>query len=677
MISRLSVRVWLCLPVGVRPWLVFVLCSILAACGMGVIIPGVAYADGCSNEQIRELQGSTFLPECRVYEMVSPPYKADYGVESPRAVASLAESIAALDGERYIFTSLGAFASTGTNYIAEEYIARRGAGGWESSSVFVPAAGGRFANGAEFNLELTKQVIKVDLAQNEGHNSTSVTALFVNDLSVPGSPFVRAFPLSGPPSLPGEGEMIGASTDLSRVVLNGNFFHETVGEVTGVGSPSPEPWTVGEGGLGGGSFAGASTFHAVSADGSEVFFTEGRSPGGPSFVRLNGAKTLSLGGNFQGASEDGSKAFFYNAGHELYMDKIGCKPEGSTCEPQLREVTKPVQIAGGFALVVRISDDGSHVYFVSPNVLTAGKNVEGHEPVEGASNLYAYDTVTRETAFVAVTGVEGLPGNAETQAQVNGCQSHEEGCEAGRFLVFVTKARLTPDDTDTAADVYEYDASTGRLVRVSAGEDGYDNNGNNSAFNASIAVPSDRPDVSNVYELGSRAVSDAGTVVFTTAEPLSPRAVNGQPDIYEWHEGRVGLISSGHSLTPDEVPVITPSGRDIFFLTSEGLLPQDTDGLLDVYDARIGGGFPAAPVSAGGCSGDDCQGPPSVPSLLGAPASATFSGLGNPTAAVPTPAVTPKSTSKPPACRKGYTKRRGKCVKKRKAKKASNKRRAK
>ena len=41
--------------------------------------------------------------------------------------------------------------------------------------------------------------------------------------------------------------------------------------------------------------------------------------------------------------------------------------------------------------------------------------------------------------------------------------------------------------------------------------------------------------------------------------------------------------------------VISPSGSSVFFVTSQGLVPQDTDGLDDVYDARLGEGFPAVP----------------------------------------------------------------------------------
>ena len=83
----------------------------------------------------------------------------------------------------------------------------------------------------------------------------------------------------------------------------------------------------------------------------------------------------------------------------------------------------------------------------------------------------------------------------------------------------------------------------------------------------------------------------------------------------------VSLISSGSAPGNDSEPVISPSGLDIFFITEQGLLPQDTDGLYDIYDARAGGGFPVAPAPPRPCEGDACQGPLTNPAPLMVPGS--------------------------------------------------------
>ena len=61
--------------------------------------------------------------------------------------------------------------------------------------------------------------------------------------------------------------------------------------------------------------------------------------------------------------------------------------------------------------VVRVSEDGSHVYFVAKGVLTAS-NREGHAPQAGAENLYVYEPDPAlaggfHTVFVATLLTDG------------------------------------------------------------------------------------------------------------------------------------------------------------------------------------------------------------------------------------------------------------------------------
>jgi hypothetical protein len=228
---------------------------------------------------------------------------------------------------------------------------------------------------------------------------------------------------------------------------------------------------------------------------------------------------------------------------------------------------------------------------------------------------------------------------AGPEAQVNDCVTSEVGCEPGRFLVFSSYGQLTADDADAARDVYRYDAQTEALVRVSVGEAGHGANGNEALDPTAVYNPTGQEGTGEFIanatiaasefggarhglqtfqdELHSRAVSDDGSrIVFMTSSALSPFAVNGQPDVYEWHEGGTGLISSGLSESEDFLPTITPSGRDVFFATAAGLVPQDTEGDGDFYDARIGGGFAVPQAPQERCSGDACQGPLSTPGPL-------------------------------------------------------------
>ena len=69
--------------------------------------------------------------------------------------------------------------------------------------------------------------------------------------------------------------------------------------------------------------------------------------------------------------------------------------------------------------------------------------------------------------------------------------------------------------------------------------------------------------------------------------------------------------------------MISPSGNDVFFTTTQGLVAQDTDGEPDIYDARLEreSGFPPAPAPVKACAGDACQGPLTNPAPLLVPGS--------------------------------------------------------
>jgi hypothetical protein len=366
---------------------------------------------------------------------------------------------------------------------------------------------------------------------------------------------------------------------------------------------------------------------------------------------------------FAGANEAGTTMFFTSRQqlvgedkdeeNDLYMARIGCPGGVEGCATAEREMTSLTLVshavnsgeAGDVQGVVRVAPDGSRVYFVARGALSEAPNAEGHAPRRGADNLYVYDDVSGRLAFIAdlcsgpaLSGEAedlGCPVNLEAQRSDEPMWVRPQG-EAqtaggdGRFLVFSSYGQLTTDDTDTANDVYRYDAATGALQRVSVGEAGSDANGNNNRFDARIANGHRGGRVYWQYEMDKRAISEDGSrIAFTTADPLVPAAVNGLTNVYEWREQpgssevAVSLISSGSAEEPDPQAVISPSGRDVFFLTAQGLVEQDTDAANDVYDARLGGGFPPSPAPRQPCSSDSCQGPLTNPAPLLVPGSAS------------------------------------------------------
>lgn len=710
------------------------------------------------------------LPEGRVYEMVSPPYKEGFDAVL-QAISPEGESVA--------FESYGVFAHLlWAQQAVSNYVAHRGPAGWATTALSPPPA---FAGIYDFsaNLQYTLTAGSLEATKEGNGGETIGTEFLLHRTDAPDTPEAwglntwevadgRALTLLHEEPY-GKGGFEGESANLCHIIL-GNAEGPLLPEAEGTsrqlydfstapaggcsaaggrslrlvsvkntpgphGEPEPidgqclveagDPNSPASGGTPGG------VFNRFADGGEEIFFTPAFASGCTAqqlFVRLGGERTLEVSrplseacdqetelpcpkaatrgsANFMGASEDGLKVFFTTAasltggpvgGDNLYMAVIGCPPGEPDCAVAGREVTSLVQVsqppvAGEVAEVqgvVRIAQDGSRVYFVARGVLGEGANAQGQAPRKGADNLYVYDTLNDTTAFIDdLAGSDAdLWGTRGQEAQSNVCYRSQAGeCvgqrEPGRYLVFATYARLTGDDTDNAKDLYRYDAQTGVLERVSLGEDGYDANGNRDdepgGGNADATIPfggiHNGQSVSQEYEMGSRAISEDGSrIVFATAEPLSPEAVNGLVNVYEWHEGRVSLISSGASSTDDANPVISASGRDVFFQTSAQLVPQDTDENVDVYDARLGGGFPSSAAQAEECRGDACQGPLTNPAPLLIPGSVSQAPGENFATPPPAASATPKKAA--PGCRRGFVKKKNKCVTAKRSKRAKAKR---
>ena len=71
------------------------------------------------------------------------------------------------------------------------------------------------------------------------------------------------------------------------------------------------------------------------------------------------------------------------------------------------------------------------------------------------------------------------------------------------------------------------------------------------------------------------------------------------------------LISSGRSAGGASFVDASADGSDAFFLTDGSLVAADP-GSVDLYDARVGGGFPIPPPPIA-CEGDACQALPPEP----------------------------------------------------------------
>jgi hypothetical protein len=136
-----------------------------------------------------------------------------------------------------------------------------------------------------------------------------------------------------------------------------------------------------------------------------------------------------------------------------------------------------------------------------------------------------------------------------------------------------------------------------------------------------------------------------GRLFFESQDALVQGDSNGAvQDVYEWEPDGVGgctrvggcvaLISSGRSSSDSSFLASDATGANVFFTARDRLVGADKDDFLDVYDARVGGGFPSATEPAV-CQGEGCLGALGEPPLFGSAASATLTGLGNFAASAP------------------------------------------
>lgn len=197
----------------------------------------------------------------------------------------------------------------------------------------------------------------------------------------------------------------------------------------------------------------------------------------------------------------------------------------------------------------------------------------------------------------------------------------------GDALLFVTVHNLAPGDSDDELDVYLWREGEG-LAWVSAG-------GNAPDRPAMIGTPG--ASASNIPSGGRAMTSDGSKVFFATTEPLAPgAAANGAVKVYEWEEGEISLISpSGANAADARYAGSSADGTDVFIDTTDPLVAGDADGgVSDLYNARIGGGFPE-PASPPACVEDSCQGviaPAPSPAQIG---SESYRGRGDAGPAAP------------------------------------------
>jgi hypothetical protein len=582
------------------------------------------------------------LPDGRGWEMVSPVDKNGGAIAAAGEIANGGVLQAAADGNSVTYGSATSFATdTESAPPGSQYLSRRDSAGWSTENLNVPTFAGSY--GADPD-GVPYQLFSPDLARGlllNGRHCRSVEgACPVANPPLPGTDAPTGYQNYyllrqgiGFEALLGGGDvassdlgpadfdlrLAGAAPDLEHVVLEScAALVPGAGEVALGEGCDPTKQNLYEWSAAGGlslvnaspGAALAASAGAISTDGSRVYFTEEPSPGETNLYLREGAQTKQVdaapavggGGTFETASVDGSIAYFTKGGH-LYRYQAS---DGATAD-----LTPAGEVAG----VLGASDDGSHVYYLAAAGLfhwSAGTSTELPTPVKDA-------TAADPSDYPPATGTARVSPD-------------------GTRLVFLSSASLTGYnnvDSKTGlpdSEVFLYDAGANQLRCVSCRPSG-------SRPIGSSTIPGA---VANGQEAGAlaaykpRVLSASGKrVFFDSGDSLAAADVNHEPDVYQWEaagpgcakpNGCIELISSGRSEDGARFVDASTSGDDVFFTTDESLIFTDP-GSVDLYDARVGGGFPQ-PQPPIPCFGDSCE---DLPSETVDPALGTLqSGPGNP-----------------------------------------------
>ena len=460
---------------------------------------------------------------------------------------------------------------------------------------------------------------------------------------------------------------------------------------TGGAFPGPYDWfhsySTGAGGARGSYYTQAA--HSISADGTRAFFTAAGS--GRIYIRENPSEAqspLDLEGNctdpdlactteisksqraipdpngeqpaaFLGATPDGTQVFFLSGG-KLTDDAItGVQGSGrdlyryDVVSGILTDLTPYAGAPNGAEVqgLLGMSDDGSHVYFAANGALAPGGEAGNCKigVATGSCSIYLWHEGT-----ISLVAQVDPGGSAEVSDQFNwaptssrpGTAGVEESAGRvtadGQTLLFRSTRQLSAYDNEGTSQLYRYRVGEGPPACVSCNPTGTSPTG--SAYVQALGERFTGPKLP--FAIRTRNLSaDGDQVFFDTRDKLVAGDTNGVNDVYEWEAkgsgscgseeqngGCLYLLSGGTGSEPSFFADADVSGDNVFFFTDESLVGQDKDELVDVYDARIGGGIAAQnqPPPPPPCEGEACKGGTLPSANFQSPGSASLVAPGNP-----------------------------------------------
>jgi hypothetical protein len=538
----------------------------------------------------------------RAYELVSTGDESNVLVETYNETG-----LATPDGDSMMFsTQGGAFPGSNSARLTARYRATRSADGWHVIQTDAPTSTPELISPLFSTIAISEDQTRALVMSYDALAPPAIDGqnnLYLRDLATDTYRYIGKLASDNAQTNAKE-VFVGGSSDLRTVVFysplanaseggGGQFFRWEEGQGTSLLSklPNDEPFKA--------------AVQQVNPGDSE-----------PNFVSRDGTTTYFSG---TGTEDGESGAYIAESGSPVRAISVSHVPGGS------QEVVP--------AVVLGASPSGRFVVFVDESPTPTPLTLEA--PAAAIHTAYRYDKKTGDLTYIgenvgSQTLVRVAPEAGRIYYQdfntlqymtaaagvsepvIDGQALPEPAMsESGRYLVYASTTDQTPFEAHGLSEIYRYDAVANQTICLSCRADGRPPLGQSTIGQKAGSVDS-------TFQFHfPRAVNNDGTAYFDTAEPLSPNDVNGTSDVYEYRGSQVHLVSTGDTNTKSTFLEATANGSDVFFITRESLVPEDQDGLPDLYDARVGGGFSESSPRAEECTGEACRGsagqePPSI-----------------------------------------------------------------
>jgi hypothetical protein len=566
-------------------------------------------------DQTFTTRGDAAVFPARTYERISPTDKNDYEVNVAPVMSTDREG-----GVMYV--SWGPFPGSQSGAALNPYLARRGPSGWSFKPVNPPGPPRPTALsfGVSFySADLSSSVIS---APNPAYTPEAFpdgvgnTYILDNETAQISGTVTEATKAPVVEGINAEATTMGASDDLDHVVFIGEtrllpeapeegiaVYRWSRGSGLEVISVDHETGLPISGTRPVETLTGLADLNMVSGDGKRAFFKTAdglylwEEGAGSTLVSASQRSEPDPAGpqaaQFQLASEDGSRVFFTSS-EKLVDGDPDNSPDLYLFDAEsgdLRRVTgdgSEDPAGAGARTVAGISRDGSQAYFVAQGALAAGA-------VSGNNNLYLWEETASGGGIVFLgTGI------SDTEAErLYPRNSGSRTSLSGRYFAFESAQSLTGLPAGENQQVYLYDGVERELACVSCGLAG-----GLAAGPAALGSVGAKESPTSLLE--------DGQLFFDTPQALVGIDTNNRRDVYVYRNGHTRLISTGKGNFDAVFGDASKDGTDVYFVTHNRLVPADVDAGADLYDARVGGGFPEPPVQPAPCSGSACQGQPST-----------------------------------------------------------------